>query len=299
MTTDSPCIVGTVDTRRSISLPCTRRRMRPSCGSLRSAMSRFAMIFTREITAAEKRRGGDSTSCSTPSMRKRTTSRFSNGSMWMSDARASSALVMMSDTSRITGASAARSFSCCTSASNDEIVAASLLDVADDLSHRRAARAVQPLERRLEVGRDRDQRAHLAAGDHAKRADRVLVGRIRHREPELVLLLAHRQRARLAQEPRGDALLENRQLGIAFGVDEGQSQLRGERLRDVALRRQPERDQQCAEPLAGLLLQAQRALETRRIELAALDENLAESLSRGSQRNGGVQRWRCSKIGRR
>ena len=69
MTTDSPCIVGTVDTRRSISFPCTRSRMRPSCGSRRSAMSRLAMIFTREITAAEKRRGGDSTSCSTPSIR--------------------------------------------------------------------------------------------------------------------------------------------------------------------------------------------------------------------------------------
>ena len=32
-------------------------------------------------------------------------SRFSNGSMWMSEARVSSALVMMSDTMRITGAS--------------------------------------------------------------------------------------------------------------------------------------------------------------------------------------------------
>ena len=60
-------LIGDVETRRSISLPCTRRRMRPSCGKRRSAMSRFAMIFTREITAADRRRGGDSISCSTPS----------------------------------------------------------------------------------------------------------------------------------------------------------------------------------------------------------------------------------------
>ena len=69
ITTDSPCIVGTVDTRRSISLPCTRSRMRPSCGSRRSAMSRLAMILIREITGADSRFGGDSTSCSTPSIR--------------------------------------------------------------------------------------------------------------------------------------------------------------------------------------------------------------------------------------
>jgi hypothetical protein len=69
ITTLSPCIVGMVETRRSISLPETLSLMRPSCGRRRSAMSSEAMIFTREITAAERRRGGDSTSCSTPSIR--------------------------------------------------------------------------------------------------------------------------------------------------------------------------------------------------------------------------------------
>ena len=73
--------------------------------------------------------------------------------MWMSEARISSALVMSSDTSRITGASEARSFNCWTSASKDEFVA--LLDVADELPQHRLARAVEPLERGLELGRDR------------------------------------------------------------------------------------------------------------------------------------------------
>ena len=73
------------------------------------------MIFTREMTAADRRRGGDSTSCRTPSMRKRTMSRFSKGSMWMSEARLSSACVMSRFTRRTTGASEARSFRCSTS----------------------------------------------------------------------------------------------------------------------------------------------------------------------------------------
>jgi hypothetical protein len=62
-------LVGTVLTRRSSSLPCTRSMMRPSCGRRRSAMLSLAMILTREITAAVELAGGDSTSCSTPSMR--------------------------------------------------------------------------------------------------------------------------------------------------------------------------------------------------------------------------------------
>ena len=74
-------IMDGVETRRSISLPWMRRRMRPSCGRRRSAMSRLAMILMREITGADMRLGGDSFSCSTPSIRYLTISRSSNGSM--------------------------------------------------------------------------------------------------------------------------------------------------------------------------------------------------------------------------
>jgi hypothetical protein len=52
-------------------------------------MLSFAMIFTREITAARSRAGNSSMSRSSPSIRKRTFSPFSDGSRWMSEARAS------------------------------------------------------------------------------------------------------------------------------------------------------------------------------------------------------------------
>ncbi len=69
ITTLSPCAVGTVLTRRSSSLPCTRSMMRPSCGRRRSAMFSRAMILMRLITAAVRLAGGLSPSISTPSTR--------------------------------------------------------------------------------------------------------------------------------------------------------------------------------------------------------------------------------------
>ena len=94
-----------------------------------------------------------------------------------------------------------------------------------------------------------------------------------------MLVLAHRQRARLAQEPRRDALLENREFGIAGGVDERQSELRRERLGDVALRADAERDEQRAQLFAAFLLHAQRALESRGVQLAALDQDFANAFA--------------------
>ena len=46
-TTLSPNIVGSTLTRRSTGCPPTVRRMRPSCGNRRSAMSRLAMTLMR------------------------------------------------------------------------------------------------------------------------------------------------------------------------------------------------------------------------------------------------------------
>ncbi len=76
------------------------------------------MILMRLMTAAVELAGGASTSCSTPSIRYRTLSRFSNGSMWMSEARASTARCMIRLTRRMTGASEARSRRCSTSSSS-------------------------------------------------------------------------------------------------------------------------------------------------------------------------------------
>jgi hypothetical protein len=117
------------------------------------------------------------------------------------------------------------------------------------------------LERSVELGGNCHQRPHLAARDHPERADRVRVGRVGHRERELALVLAHGQRARFAQEARGDAFLENGKLGIAGGVDEREAELCRERFGDVALRADAERDEQRAQPVAGFLLHAKRPLE--------------------------------------
>jgi len=49
-TTLSPCRVGEVAMRKSVSRPCTVRLIRPSCGRRRSAMFRCAMILMRDTT---------------------------------------------------------------------------------------------------------------------------------------------------------------------------------------------------------------------------------------------------------
>jgi hypothetical protein len=63
------------------------------------------MIFTRDASAGASRDGGASTSCSTPSTRKRTTTACSYGSTWTSLARARTASARSAFTSRMTGAS--------------------------------------------------------------------------------------------------------------------------------------------------------------------------------------------------
>ncbi len=51
----SPWIIGMIETRTSISRPCTRILMRPSCGRRFSAMFSRAMILMRLMIAAWKR----------------------------------------------------------------------------------------------------------------------------------------------------------------------------------------------------------------------------------------------------
>ncbi len=69
MTTFSPATMGRVETRRSSFRPCTIARMRPSCGTRRSAISRLAMILMRETMAAFIEGGGFCASNMMPSMR--------------------------------------------------------------------------------------------------------------------------------------------------------------------------------------------------------------------------------------
>ena len=118
MTTPSPSTWGMVTTRRSIAWPSTVSDTRPSCGTRFSAMSRLAMIFTREIVPGTIRRGMCVLSRSTPSTRKRTRMSRPSGSKWMSEAPSSTPWAMIEFTSLITGASSADSRISVTSASS-------------------------------------------------------------------------------------------------------------------------------------------------------------------------------------
>jgi hypothetical protein len=64
-------------------------------GERRSEMSRLAMILRRLVMAADMLAGGFIISKSSPSMRKRTLSFFSAGSMWISEAPSLTAFWMM------------------------------------------------------------------------------------------------------------------------------------------------------------------------------------------------------------
>ena len=116
ITTDSPCTLGSVTTRRSTWRPSTLSPTRPSCGRRRSAISSSAMIFTREITPGATRRGTVVTSLSTPSTRKRTRRSRPSGARWMSEAPRSTACATIWLTSLMTGASCAFSRRSTTSA---------------------------------------------------------------------------------------------------------------------------------------------------------------------------------------
>ena len=118
MTMPSPSTRGMVTTRVSMACFSTVSDTRPSCGTRFSAMSRSAMIFTREITPAIMRRGIWVVSRRMPSTRKRTRISRPSGSKWMSEAPSSTAWPMIEFTSLMTGASSADSRMSLTSASS-------------------------------------------------------------------------------------------------------------------------------------------------------------------------------------
>jgi hypothetical protein len=101
--------------------------------------------------------------------------------------------------------------------------------------------------------------------------------------------------ARDSRRKRRDLLLEDRDLGVACGVDQRQAELHGQRFGHVTLRAQPQRHEQRAEALAaGILLKTQRAIERRGVELPAFDQDFAKAPPRrrvaGIHRNGAHER---------
>ena len=104
MTASSPCALGMIETRKSMVLPRTRSRKRPSCGTRFSAMSSSAITLMREMIAlCEALAIGRLAGCSTPSMRYFTTTASSWVSMWMSLARRWMAVKTIASTIRMIG----------------------------------------------------------------------------------------------------------------------------------------------------------------------------------------------------
>jgi hypothetical protein len=94
--------------RRPGGRRCAARCGRPAAGASRRCRA-CAITLMRDTTSGASARCGASTSRSTPSMRKRTTRRFSNGSMWMSEAFSFTASVSSALISRMIGASSSLS----------------------------------------------------------------------------------------------------------------------------------------------------------------------------------------------
>ena len=80
----SPDEAGSEDTRMSMRLPFGWNKMWPSCGCWCTAMSMPAMTLMRDVTAGPRFAGIVMVSRRMPSMRKRSRTRISCGSRWMS-----------------------------------------------------------------------------------------------------------------------------------------------------------------------------------------------------------------------
>src|SRR5439155_18610136 len=88
-------------------------------------------------------------------------------------------------------------------------------------------------------------------------------------------------------------LFQDGELGVTGGFDERQPELGRKCIGDVPLRNHAQGHQECAELVAGFLLQPQRTFEAGGIELAALDQDLAKALAIwGMQLEGYVWKWR-------
>ena len=169
--TASPSTVGSVATRMSSRRPAAAalREMRPSCGLRRSAMSSFASTFRRVVTPEASRFGIRCATCSTPSIRNRTTSASSCGSKWMSLAPSSAAWKMIELTSRTSGASEMPS-----SASRSSSSTCSAAASATASSIERGVQRLGRAREAAQLGQD-----VVLGGD-------VELDRVARREPELV-----------------------------------------------------------------------------------------------------------------
>ncbi len=104
----SPSMVGIDETRTLTSFFSILSVKRPSCGSRMTVMSMLARIFILAMMGSNRPFGGEGTSWSFPSIRKRTWTLFCWGLIWISLAPSRIACAKIEFTRRMTGASPAR-----------------------------------------------------------------------------------------------------------------------------------------------------------------------------------------------
>ncbi len=86
----------------------------------------------------------------------------------------------------------------------------------------------------------------------------------------------------IAQELGGQAFFEKRELGEIAGEGDGDIELVGERIGEVAARDHAEAQEDHPEPFVRFaLLELQRPVQVGGVELAALDEDFTEALGQG------------------
>ena len=269
MTIPSPSTRGIVTTRVSIAWPSTVSDTRPSCGTRFSAMSRLAMIFTRETVPAIMRFGICVVSRSTPSTRKRTRISRPSGSKWMSEAPSSTAWAMIELTSLMTGASSADSRISVTSASSSS----PSWTASATASSSRLMRRDQPVD---VVGRG-DHRAHLAARAQLQVVEREHVRRIRHRDEQPArVVVADRRRAQPARHlrrdhvERPDVRLEEREVDVV------EAEALGDRARELVARDHARLEQRLLGGAAGRLGLVDDRLHPLARQEAQLDDHVGD-----------------------
>ena len=119
--------------------------------------------------------------------------------------------------------------------------------------------------------------ADLQAGEGAHGGDGLEIQRIGHREREDVVRQGDGNGAALAQEAVREAFDFGSGGRRAIHRHQRDAELIGERGQHVALGDEAHVDQDLAELVAALLLQFERALEILGLDLAALDQDLAQA----------------------
>ena len=279
MTTFSPQIVagrGDADVERAA---VDSIAIWPSCGRRRSTMFMSAMILMRLTSAGPIEPGRSSTSCSAPSMRKRTRTRSSCGSMWMSEARSRSAWVMISCTTWTTGASSVAPCRLgCASSRRGRVARLEGLDLRADAGQGPVAVADGP-HRCPSAARPRARapggRSLRAASPRARRR------RYGHRDHDL----GRRRSASGMAVSRGPPPRRSSAVAAGVGrdvaqVDSVQRVLAGHARSGHARRCTPGSTSRCAEQLCGrpALRRPGRPSTWSRLDQAGVDEQLAEPL---------------------